>query len=103
MTPVKGRTVLLVDDGLATGTTMQAAVKAVRSMQPARVVVAVPVGSIEASANLGAMADELVCLSTPEPFMAVGLWYGEFPQTTDEEVAALLTTAAEFEPRGSGR
>ena len=93
---------LLVDDGLATGTTMQAAVKAVRMMNPARVVVAVPVGSVQASAALGAIADELVCLSTPEPFTAVGLWYREFPQTSDEEVADLMASAAGFGEHGSG-
>ena len=93
---------LLVDDGLATGTTMQAAVKAVRLMDPARVVVAVPVGSVQASAVLGAIVDELVCLSTPEPFTAVGLWYREFPQTSDEEVADLLARATRLEEQGGG-
>jgi predicted phosphoribosyltransferase len=88
--PVKGRTVLLVDDGLATGTTMRAAVSAVRQMSPARIVVAVPVGSIEACEALRAVADEVVCLQTPEPFTAVGLWYEVFDQTSDEEVARLL-------------
>jgi predicted phosphoribosyltransferase len=102
LTPLIGRTVLLVDDGLATGTTMQAAVKAVRMMNPARVVVAVPVGSVQACAALGAIADELVCLATPEPFSAVGLWYREFPQTSDQEVADLLTSAAAFGEQGSG-
>jgi len=102
LTPVKGQTALLVDDGLATGTTMLAAVKAVRSMAPARVVVAVPVGSVQACASLGAIVDELVCLSTPEPFTAVGLWYRAFTQTSDEEVADLLATAAGLEEPGSG-
>jgi putative phosphoribosyl transferase len=102
LTPVKSRTVLLVDDGLATGATMQAAVKAVRLMDPARVVVAVPVGSIQAAAAVGTMADDLVCLSMPEPFTAVGLWYREFPQTTDEEVADLLARSEGREEQGNG-
>ena len=97
LTPVRGQTVLLVDDGLATGTTMQAAVKAVRLMAPARIVVAVPVGSVQACAALEPAVDEFVCLSTPEPFTAVALWYRDFPQTTDEEVAELLATATGFE------
>jgi predicted phosphoribosyltransferase len=90
--PVKGRTVLLVDDGLATGTTMCAAVRAVRRLAPARVVVAVPVGSTEACSALRSLADEVICLRTPEPFSAVGLWYEIFDQTSDEEVARLLAT-----------
>jgi putative phosphoribosyl transferase len=92
LTPVAGRLVLLVDDGLATGTTMRAAVRAIRALQPGRVVVAVPVASAQACEALGAVADEVVCLSTPEPFTAVGLWYDDFPQTSDDEVAALLST-----------
>jgi len=93
--PVKGRTVLLVDDGLATGTTMRAAVLAVRQLGPVRVVVAVPVGSREACTALRMVADEVICLRTPEPFTAVGLWYEIFDQTSDEEVARLLATPTE--------
>ena len=92
LVPIKGRTVLLVDDGLATGTTMRAAVRAVRELGPARIVVAVPVASIEACAALRSVADEVLCLRTPEPFSAVGLWYDVFDQTSDEEVARLLAT-----------
>jgi predicted phosphoribosyltransferase len=92
LTPVAGRVVLLVDDGLATGTTMRAAVRAVRRLSPSRVVVAVPVASIQARDAVAALADDVVCLSTPEPFTAVGLWYDSFPQTSDEEVAELLST-----------
>ena len=91
---VRGRTVLLVDDGLATGSTMRAAVAALRRLGPARVVVAVPVGAAETCAELGAEADESVCALTPEPFHAVGLWYEDFTQTTDEEVRDLLARAA---------
>ena len=92
MTPIAGRVVLLVDDGLATGTTMRAAVRAVRQMKPARIVVAVPVASEEARDLVASVADDLVCLRIPEPFRAVGLWYEDFPQTTDEEVRSLLAT-----------
>lgn len=87
---IEGRTVILVDDGLATGATMRAAVASVRRRRPARVVVAVPVGSVEACAALRAEADELVCLQEPAHFQAVGSWYGDFRQVTDSEVAALL-------------
>jgi predicted phosphoribosyltransferase len=90
--PVEGRTVILVDDGLATGSTMRAAVLAVGRLRPARVVVAVPVGARETCAALGQLADEVVCALMPEPFSAVGLWYTDFSQTTDEEVRRLLST-----------
>jgi putative phosphoribosyl transferase len=89
---VAGRTVLLVDDGLATGTTMRAAVGAVRQMSPRRIIVAVPVASMQARDALATLADDVVCLRTPEPFNAVGLWYDVFDQTSDEEVARLLAT-----------
>lgn len=88
--PIEGRTVILVDDGLATGSTMRAAVLAVRRLQPARVVVAVPVGARETCDALRETADEVVCALIPEPFSAVGLWYEDFSQTTDEEVRRLL-------------
>lgn len=91
---MEGRTVILVDDGLATGSTMRAAVAAAREHSPARVVVAVPVGSEEAVELLTREADEVVCVSTPEPFRAVGLWYELFNQTSDEEVRELLAQAA---------
>ncbi len=87
---VRDRIVLLVDDGLATGATMRAAVRSVRQQQPARLVVAVPVGSEEACAALRAEADELVCLHAPEAFWAVGLYYDHFEPTEDAEVQALL-------------
>jgi predicted phosphoribosyltransferase len=88
--PIDGRTVILVDDGLATGSTMRAAVLAVRKLHPARVVVAVPVGARETCEGLRDIADEVVCAFMPEPFSAVGLWYADFSQTTDEEVRHLL-------------
>lgn len=85
-----GCTVLLVDDGLATGATMRAAVEAVRAARPERVVVAVPVGSPDACALVGAVADEVVCLHSPESFGTVGAHYADFTQTTDEQVRRLL-------------
>jgi predicted phosphoribosyltransferase len=90
---VRGRTVILVDDGLATGATMQAAVRALRQQRPARIVVAVPVGAPDTCAQLRAEADEVVCGITPEPFHAVGLWYRDFSQTSDDEVRELLAKA----------
>jgi putative phosphoribosyl transferase len=93
---LKGRTVIIVDDGLATGATMRAAVAAVRAMGPARVVVAVPTASIQACQSLAQEADEVISVITPEPFYGVGLWYAEFPQTSDEEVRRLLREARSF-------
>ena len=92
---VKGRTAILIDDGLATGATMRAAVTALRQLGPGRIVVAVPVAAPETCAELRAEVDDIVCLSTPEPFQAVGLWYDYFSQTSDEEVHDLLERAAE--------
>jgi erythromycin esterase-like protein/adenine/guanine phosphoribosyltransferase-like PRPP-binding protein len=93
---VRGHTVILVDDGLATGSTMQAAVTALRRFEPARIVVAVPVGASDTCRRVGRIVDEVVCLSMPEPFQAVGLWYERFDQTTDDEVKRLL--AGETKP-----
>jgi putative phosphoribosyl transferase len=90
---VRHRTVILVDDGLATGATMQAAIKALRALPPARIVVAVPTGSPETCEQLKAQADDVICAITPEPFHAVGRWYEDFTQTTDEEVRDLLARA----------
>jgi putative phosphoribosyl transferase len=87
-----GQTVILVDDGLATGSTMRAAVQAVRQHQPARIIVAVPVGAASTCAELAREADDVVCVRTPEPFIAVGLWYRDFSQTSDNEVRSLLGT-----------
>ena len=95
---VRGRTVILVDDGLATGSSMRAAVEALRLLEPARIVVAVPVGAPETCAALGEIADETVCAYEPERFAAVGLWYADFSQTGDDEVRELLAQAAA--PRG---
>ena len=87
---LKDHVVILVDDGLATGSTMRAAVEAVRQHQPARVIVAVPVAASETCREFQALADEIVCAKTPEPFSAVGQWYVDFSQTTDDEVRTLL-------------
>jgi predicted phosphoribosyltransferase len=92
--PLEGRVIILIDDGLATGSTMMAAVKAVRQRAPARVIVAVPVGARETCAALSAVADEVVCLRMPEPFSAVGQWYLDFDQTSDDEVRKLLRAHA---------
>ena len=91
--PIHGQVVILVDDGLATGSTMRAAVRAVKGLRPARVVVAAPVGAAETCQALRKIADEVVCPLTPDPFSAVGLWYVDFSQTTDDEVRQLLSTA----------
>ena len=90
---VRGKTVILVDDGLATGSTMRAAVTALRQKEPARIVVAVPVGAASTCAEFQSIADECVCAIAPENFRAVGLWYDDFAQTGDDEVCDLLTRA----------
>ena len=87
---LRGRIVLQIDDGLATGSTMKAAVEAVRAHGPARLVVAVPVGAPETCRAFEAIADEVACVRMPEQFAAVGLWYRDFSQTSDEEVRRLL-------------
>jgi predicted phosphoribosyltransferase len=92
---VRGRTVILIDDGLATGSTMRAAVAALRQLGPSRIVVAVPVAAPETCQELQDEVDETICARTPDPFYAVGLWYHDFSQTTDEEVHDLLARAAE--------
>jgi putative phosphoribosyl transferase len=90
---VSGKTVILVDDGLATGATMRAAIEAVRQLGPARIIVAVPIASASTCAELHAEVDDVVCAATPDPFDSVGLWYEDFSPTTDEEVRELLETA----------
>lgn len=87
---VRDRSIILVDDGLATGATMRAAVAALRLQKPARLVVAVPVAAASTCEELRAEVDDIVCALTPEPFHAVGLWYENFEQTTDDEVYTLL-------------
>lgn len=101
-TDLRGRTVVLVDDGLATGATMRAALRSVRAAGPARVIVAVPVAPAEAVAQLRREADEIVCLEMPDPFLAVGAWYDDFAQVSDEEVRAVLEEPPAVPRRGSG-
>jgi putative phosphoribosyl transferase len=90
---VGGRTIVLVDDGLATGASMRAAVRALRTREPSRIVVAVPVAAAEIAAEIGREADQIVCAFTPRRFVGVGAWYANFAQTTDAEVRALLAEA----------
>ena len=94
---VRGRTVILIDDGLATGSTMRAAAKALRQQQPAFLLVAVPVAAPQTCDEFRAEVDDIICAETPEPFRGVGLWYEDFSQTTDEEVRELLHSAAQIE------
>jgi predicted phosphoribosyltransferase len=88
---VRGRVAILVDDGLATGSTMRAAAAALRRQSPAEIVVAVPVASEETCEEFRSEVDHVVCARTPEPFYAVGIWYEDFTQTSDDEVRALLS------------
>jgi putative phosphoribosyl transferase len=92
---VRGKSVILIDDGLATGASMRAAVAALRQEQPARIVVAVPIAAPATCEEFQDEVDEVVCARTPEPFHAVGYWYEDFPQTSDGEVRELLRRAAE--------
>jgi predicted phosphoribosyltransferase len=91
---IVGRTVILVDDGLATGATMNAAVKAVRTQKPAHLIVAVPTAAKDTCEGFAEEVDEAICLTTPEPFYGVGAWYVDFSQTSDKEVCNLLEEAA---------
>ncbi|HXW05772.1 MAG TPA: phosphoribosyltransferase [Vicinamibacterales bacterium] len=92
---VRGRVVLLIDDGLATGSTMKAAVQAIRAHAPSQVIVAVPVGSPETCRQLTTIADTVVCARSPEHLAAVGRWYREFSQTSDDEVRQLLQASSD--------
>ncbi len=91
-----GKVIILVDDGLATGSTMRAAVSALRQQNPAKIIVAVPVASADACELLSREADEVLCASIPEPFHAVGLWYDDFALTSDEDVKELLQRAEQL-------
>ena len=94
--PVGHRTAILVDDGLATGATMLAAARALRLKKPERIIVTVPVASVEACNDIRAHVDEIICAETPDPFYAVGVWYEDFSQTSDSEVRELLENARRF-------
>ncbi|GAX41213.1 hypothetical protein NIES4075_21820 [Tolypothrix sp. NIES-4075] len=91
---IAGRTIILIDDGLATGATMRAAIAALHKQQPAKIVVAVPVSSPQTCQEIKSHVDEIICAETPSPFYSVGFWYEKFPQTTDREVRDLLNQAA---------
>ncbi len=96
--PLRDKIVIVVDDGLATGSTMEAAVNALREHHPAKIIVAAPVGAADSCRRLRTLADEVICAETPEPFNAVGLWYQLFDQTTDAEVTELLQRANAHRP-----
>jgi putative phosphoribosyl transferase len=100
---LRGRTVILIDDGLATGSTMHAAAKALRAQNPAAIVVAVPVAAEETCHEFKSEVDEVICAYTPEPFLAVGIWYEDFGQTSDEKVQELLALAAKAKQVASWR
>jgi putative phosphoribosyl transferase len=93
MPDIRGRVVILVDDGIATGATIRAAIVAVRQQQPARIVIAVPVASANTCAELRKEVDELICVLAPEELYGIGLWYEHFPQLSDDDVRGLLTKA----------
>lgn len=99
---LEGKRAILVDDGLATGASMQAAVRALTQQAPARIVVAVPVAAASSCRDFEREVDEVVCVQTPEPFVAVGYWYEDFAQTSDDEVRALLQRAAREIPAMRG-
>lgn len=91
---IENKTIILVDDGLATGATMTAAIMAIKSKRPKQLIVAVPVAAAETHKEVGKRVDDIVCLQTPDPFWSVGSWYADFTQTSDQEVQFLLDDAA---------
>ncbi len=93
---VKGKVAILIDDGLATGASMKAAIEGLKSRDPSKIIVAVPVAAPETCASFQDLVDEIICAETPEPFFGVGVWYKDFSQTTDEEVRSLLEQSREF-------
>ncbi|KKG14789.1 phosphoribosyl transferase [Methanosarcina sp. 2.H.T.1A.6] len=93
---ISGMTVILIDDGIATGASMHAVVEALKTKNPAKLVVAVPTASPDTRSFFEDKVDEIICITTPEPFYSVGTWYGDFSQTTDEEVCELLDKARNF-------
>jgi len=100
---VSGKTAILVDDGLATGASMKAAVQGLRARGPARIIVAVPVAAPETCASFQELVDRIVCAETPEPFFGVGAWYEDFSQTSDEEVRDLLERSREYTATGENQ
>jgi predicted phosphoribosyltransferase len=98
---VRERTVIIVDDGLATGSTMLVAIRALRQQHPARIVVAIPTAAPSVCGEIGRECDEIICAITPEPFYAVGLWYDDFSETTDDDVRRLLLLARQRAQTGA--
>ncbi len=96
---ISGSTVILIDDGLATGATMSAAASAIKTKNPTKIVIAVPTGAPDTCRSFEGKVDEIICVSTPEPFYSVGAWYEDFGQTTDEEVCELLDKATDFQSK----
>jgi putative phosphoribosyl transferase len=97
--PIEGKVIILVDDGIATGATMRAAIAAINQQQPKQLVVAVPTAALDSCQRISDEVDRMVCLSTPEPYIAVGCWYRRFSQTRDDEVTQLLQKAANYVKR----
>jgi predicted phosphoribosyltransferase len=98
---VRGQVAILVDDGMATGSTQRAAAAALRPLDPARIVVAVPVAAPSTCHEMRALVDEVVCARTPDPFYAIGIWYRDFSQTSDDEICSLLAMADAWRPGGT--
>ncbi len=98
--PLEGRTAIVIDDGIATGATVRASLRAVRARNPERLVLAVPVAPPDVADSLAAQVDDLICLHRPSPFGAIGRYYADFPQIPDAEVVALLEEAAGFLQQG---
>jgi len=96
---ISGSTVILIDDGLATGATMRAAAAAVKTKNPAKIVIAVPTATPDTCRDFKDEVDEAICVATPEPFYGVGAWYEDFSQTTDTEVCELLGKDAKIKPK----
>ena len=96
---ISGSTVILIDDGLATGATMRAAAAAVKTKNPAKIVIAVPTAASDTCSAFENEVDKTICVATPEPFYGVGAWYEDFSQTTDKEVCELLNKAAKIKPK----
>jgi predicted phosphoribosyltransferase len=100
--PIDGRTAVIVDDGLATGSTARAAIQVARGHGAQRVVLAVPVAPRETVSELATVADDVVCVASPQPFAAIGQWYEDFRQTSDADVSRLLSAAAPDRPEPAG-